>query len=66
MPPVRVIPWSCFPFLKIADAERGSLMLDEFMSELGDVSLICLKSRFVPTRLRSASDFLAKVLPQRI
>jgi len=41
-------------------------MLDEFMSELGDVSLICLKSRFVPTRLRSASDFLAKVLPQRI
>jgi len=46
MPPVRVIPWSCFPFLKIADAERGSLMLDEFMSELGDVSLIRPERRF--------------------
>lgn len=41
-------------------------ILDRFMNEPRDVSLIWPKRRFVPTRVRRATDFLAMSLPQRI
>lgn len=41
-------------------------VLDEFISDVRDVSLIWPKRRFVPARVRSATDFFAAALPQRI
>jgi DNA-binding transcriptional LysR family regulator len=41
-------------------------VLDEFMGDVRDVSLIWPKRRFVPVRVRRATDFFATALPQRI
>lgn len=41
-------------------------VLDEFMNEPRDVSLVWPKRRFVPTRVRSATDFFATILAQPI
>ncbi|QJT82067.1 LysR family transcriptional regulator [Kosakonia sp. MUSA4] len=41
-------------------------VLDEFMHEPRDVSLVWPKRRFVPTRVRRATDFLASALSKRI
>lgn len=41
-------------------------VLDEFISEARDVSLIWPKRRFVPARVRCATDFFATALPQRV
>ena len=41
-------------------------VLDEFISEVRDVSLVWPKRRFVPARVRRATDFFATALPQRI
>ncbi|RKE37485.1 DNA-binding transcriptional LysR family regulator [Paraburkholderia sp. BL23I1N1] len=41
-------------------------ILDEFISDARDVSLVWPKRRFVPARVRRATDFFAKALPQHI
>jgi DNA-binding transcriptional LysR family regulator len=41
-------------------------ILDDFMQQPREVSLVWPKRRFVPTRVRSATDFLAGALAQRI
>jgi DNA-binding transcriptional LysR family regulator len=41
-------------------------VLDDFLSEPRDVSLVWPKRRFVPTRVRCATDFLATALSARI
>ena len=41
-------------------------ILDEFISDVRDVSLIWPKRRFVPARVRRATDFFAAALPQRL
>jgi DNA-binding transcriptional LysR family regulator len=41
-------------------------VLDEFISDLRDVSLIWPKRRFVPARVRRATEFFATALPQRV
>ena len=41
-------------------------ILDEFISEVRDVSLIWPKRRFVPARVRRTTDFFATALAQRI
>jgi DNA-binding transcriptional LysR family regulator len=41
-------------------------VLDEFIREVRDVSLIWPKRRFVPARVRRATEFFAKALPQRV
>jgi DNA-binding transcriptional LysR family regulator len=41
-------------------------VLDEFISDVRDVSLIWPKRRLVPARVRRATEFFAKALPQRI
>jgi len=41
-------------------------ILDEFVSDVRDVSLVWPKRRFVPARVRRATDFLATALLQRI
>jgi DNA-binding transcriptional LysR family regulator len=41
-------------------------ILDDFISDVRDVSLIWPKRRFVPARVRRATDFFAAALPQRI
>ncbi|CAM2157226.1 LysR family transcriptional regulator [Pararobbsia alpina] len=41
-------------------------ILGEFISEVRDVSLIWPKRRFVPARVRRATEFFAKELPLRI
>lgn len=41
-------------------------VLDEFMHEPRDISLVWPKRRFVPTRVRRATDFLASALSKRI
>jgi DNA-binding transcriptional LysR family regulator len=41
-------------------------ILDEFISDARDVSLIWPKRRFVPARVRRATDFFAAALPQRL
>jgi DNA-binding transcriptional LysR family regulator len=41
-------------------------VLDEFISESRDVSLIWPKRRFVPARVRRATDFFATALPRRV
>jgi DNA-binding transcriptional LysR family regulator len=41
-------------------------ILEEFIGDERDVSLIWPKRRFVPARVRRATDFFAAALPQRI
>ncbi|WP_413989989.1 LysR family transcriptional regulator [Labrys okinawensis] len=41
-------------------------ILDEFISEVRDVSLVWPKRRFIPARVRRATDFFAKEIPQRL
>jgi DNA-binding transcriptional LysR family regulator len=41
-------------------------VLDEFVNAPSDDSLIWPKRRFVPTRIRSATDFLAAALSLRV
>jgi DNA-binding transcriptional LysR family regulator len=41
-------------------------ILDEFIREVRDVSLIWPKRRFVPARVRRATEFFASALPQRV
>jgi DNA-binding transcriptional LysR family regulator len=41
-------------------------ILDQFISEVRDVSLVWPRRRFVPARVRRATEFFAKALPQRI
>ncbi|MGN6667994.1 MAG: LysR family transcriptional regulator [Trinickia sp.] len=41
-------------------------VLDDFVQQPREVSLVWPKRRFVPTRVRSATDFLADALAQRI
>jgi DNA-binding transcriptional LysR family regulator len=41
-------------------------VLDEFINEPRDVNLVWPKRRFVPTRVRRATDFFAEALPLRI
>jgi DNA-binding transcriptional LysR family regulator len=41
-------------------------VLDEFMGDAGDISLIWPKRRFVPVRVRRATDFFATALQQRV
>lgn len=41
-------------------------VLDEFVNDPRDVSLIWPKRRLVPTRVRRATDFFAGALPQRV
>ncbi|SAL52020.1 LysR family transcriptional regulator [Caballeronia udeis] len=41
-------------------------ILEEFISEVRDVSVIWPKRRFVPARVRRVTDFFATALPQRI
>ena len=41
-------------------------VLDDFVQEVRDVSLVWPKRRFVPARVRRVTDFFAKGIPQRI
>jgi DNA-binding transcriptional LysR family regulator len=41
-------------------------VLDEFIGDARDVSIIWPKRRFVPARVRRATDFFAAAIPQRI
>lgn len=41
-------------------------ILDEFISDVRDVSLVWPKRRFIPARVRRATDFFAKAIPQRL
>jgi DNA-binding transcriptional LysR family regulator len=41
-------------------------ILEEFISDVRDVSLIWPKRRFIPARVRRATDFFASALPQRL
>jgi DNA-binding transcriptional LysR family regulator len=41
-------------------------VLDEFIGDARDVSLIWPKRRHVPARVRRATDFFAAAIPQRI
>ncbi|VVE25924.1 LysR family transcriptional regulator [Pandoraea terrigena] len=41
-------------------------VLDEFINEPRDVSLVWPKRRFVPTRVRGTTDFFARALPLQI
>lgn len=41
-------------------------VLDEFLDDVRDISLIWPKRRFVPARVRRATDFFAAALPQRV
>jgi DNA-binding transcriptional LysR family regulator len=41
-------------------------ILDQFISEVRDVSLVWPRRRFVPARVRRVTEFFAKALSQRI
>jgi len=41
-------------------------ILENFMSDVRDISLVWPKRRFVPARVRRATDFFAEAIPQRI
>jgi len=58
-------------FAKVSLADELSspdvvTIFDEFMGDVRDVSIIWPKRRFVPARVRCATDFLARALQQRI
>lgn len=48
------------------DTPEVITVLDEFLNESCDVSLVWPKRRFIPTRVRRATDFLAAALSARI
>jgi DNA-binding transcriptional LysR family regulator len=41
-------------------------VLDEFMDDARDISLVWPRRRFVPARVRRVTDFFAEAIPQRI
>lgn len=41
-------------------------VLDEFIADARDISLIWPKRRYVPVRVRRVTDFFATALPQRV
>jgi DNA-binding transcriptional LysR family regulator len=41
-------------------------VLDEFMGDTRDISLVWPRRRFVPARVRRVTDFFAEAIPQRI
>jgi DNA-binding transcriptional LysR family regulator len=41
-------------------------VLDEFLDDVRDISLVWPKRRFVPARVRHVTDFFAKAIPPRI
>jgi DNA-binding transcriptional LysR family regulator len=58
-----------FAKVSLADELRSSdviTILDEFISEERDVSVVWPKRRFVPARVRRATEFFANALAQRI
>jgi len=40
-------------------------ILEEFMSDVRDISLVWPKRRFVPARVRQVTDFFAEAIPRR-
>ena len=58
-----------FAKVSLADELRHAdviTILDEFIGDARDVSIIWPKRRFVPARVRRATDFFAATIPQRI
>lgn len=58
-----------FARISLADELRHPdviTILDEFISEVRDISLIWPKRRFVPARVRRATEFFAEAIPQRV
>ena len=58
-----------FAKVSLADELRHAdviTILDEFIGDARDVSIIWPKRRFVPARVRRATDFFAAAIPQRI
>lgn len=58
-----------FAKVSLADDLRHSdviTVLDEFMCDARDISLIWPRRRFVPARVRQVTDFFAEAIPQRI
>jgi DNA-binding transcriptional LysR family regulator len=41
-------------------------ILDDFLDDVRDISLVWPKRRFVPARVRRATDFFAAAVPQRL
>ena len=41
-------------------------ILDDFLDDVRDISLVWPKRRFVPARVRRATDFFAAAIPQRL
>ena len=41
-------------------------VLDEFIGDARDISLVWPRRRFVPVRVRRVTDFFAEAIPQRI
>jgi DNA-binding transcriptional LysR family regulator len=41
-------------------------VLDEFIGDARDISLIWPRRRFVPARVRQVTDFFAEAIPRRI
>jgi DNA-binding transcriptional LysR family regulator len=58
-----------FAKVSLADDLRDTeviTVLDEFMDDARDISLIWPRRRFVPARVRRVTDFFAEAIPQRI
>jgi len=58
-----------FAKVSLADDLRHSdviTVLDEFMGDARDISLIWPRRRFVPARVRRVTEFFAEAIPQRI
>ena len=58
-----------FAKVSLADDLRDTeviTVLDEFMSDTRDISLIWPRRRFVPARVRRVTDFFAEAIPRRI
>jgi DNA-binding transcriptional LysR family regulator len=58
-----------FAKVSLADDLRDTeviTVLDEFMNDARDISLIWPRRRFVPARVRRVTDFFAEAIPQRI
>lgn len=58
-----------FAKVSLADDLRHNdviTVLDEFMDDARDISLIWPRRRFVPARVRRVTDFFAEAIPQRI
>ena len=58
-----------FAKVSLADDLRHSdviTVLDEFIGDARDISLIWPRRRFIPARVRRVTDFFAQAIPQRI